>query len=58
MARKRKTKTQIKNYLRDKGHKTVDVNREMDNRPNDVDGLLALHGVNEVQYRIAGGKKQ
>lgn len=57
MARKRKNKMQIKVYLRGKGHSNNSANK-IDNKTNDVDGLLEIHGVTEDQYRITGGKKQ
>ncbi len=53
--RSQKNKTAIKDYLKGRGHKAVDVDIEIDGK-RVVLALLQLHGVTDEQYRVAGGK--
>lgn len=53
--RGQKTKAAIKAYLKSRGHKTADVDREVDARTVGP-ALLRLHGVTAAEYRNAGGK--
>lgn len=53
--RGQKSKAMIKAYLKGRGHKTADVDREVDARTVGA-ALLRLHGVTAAEYRVAGGK--
>lgn len=54
--RKDKTKAQIKTYLKGKGHRAADVDREVDGQTVVV-AICRLHGVQVQEYRSAGGVK-
>jgi|694.fasta_scaffold11782_11 hypothetical protein len=53
--RAKKTRPQIKAFLRGKKHKAADVNTQIDSKTAEG-GLIALHGVSVDEYRGAGGK--
>jgi hypothetical protein len=53
--RTKKTKPQLKAFLRSKKHKVADVNIQIDSKTAEG-GLIALHGVSADEYRGAGGK--
>lgn len=55
--RKKRTKAQIKAFLKRKGHRARDVDREIDGK-DERDALLALHGVGPDEWRaaVAGGE--